>query len=414
MIILDTNTIRGSGLRSSTTELLRAIRASGVERVAVPWVVMEELAAQRAIEYLTAWEKAVRALEAFSDKSPWAVPEIGAADPEGVRHEWRRRWGGIVNVLPVSLQVLQQAVIREANALPPCESWPDGQKKQEKIGGRDAAIWLTAIEYAREHSDETVYFVSGNHKDFTDGRSGYPYPMDQDVADVADRFVHLTSLDELLPRFATRVDVVVDQVRAVLDDGDTRKEIVSDAHLRREMSFVLGQPVFECTWSSSQGSHSAWANGWLDVKGVEAELSDLNVASAHRIGGDVWVTADVEWELSGYTLLTPPDDQFVMATTQYKTRLLVSLQDDGGAVTVLHGDRPHALERDISDRAPHAMVDGPRISSALEVLREELTAPAVQTPTPLPAWAQSFLDLPKRPGRKEHGATWLKRAVADK
>ncbi|MFG2387117.1 PIN domain-containing protein [Streptomyces avermitilis] len=414
MIILDTNTIRGAGLRSSTAELLRAIGASGVETVAVPWVVMEELAAQKAVEYLTAWEKAAQALVTLADKSPWRVPEVGAADPEGVRVEWRRRWGRIVTVLPPSLTVLQQAVIREANALPPCESWPDGQKKQEKIGGRDAAIWLTAIEYARDHPAETVYFVSGNHKDFTDGQSGYPYPMDQDVADLEDRFVHLTTLDGLLPKFATPADVDVDQVRAVLDEADTRQEIVSDAHLRWEMSFVLGHGVFECTWSNPQGSQAGWAGGWLDLQGVEAELTNLHVASAYRIGDHVWVTADVEWVLSGYTLLAPPEDQFVMATTQYDTRVLVSLQDNGGDVTVLHGGRPHALDYDISSRPFDTIIDGVRMNTALEALREDLAARArqeTQLSTGYPSWAQSFLDVTQRLGQTKHGTGWRKHPV---
>ncbi|GAB3004540.1 hypothetical protein GCM10023080_082730 [Streptomyces pseudoechinosporeus] len=48
------------------------------------------------------------------------------------------------------------------------------------FGGRDAAIWLTAVEYAREHPEETVYFVSRNTKDFGDG-TAYPPLMDQDL-----------------------------------------------------------------------------------------------------------------------------------------------------------------------------------------------------------------------------------------
>ncbi|MFI9248165.1 hypothetical protein ACIGXF_37675 [Streptomyces sp. NPDC053086] len=59
-----------------------------------------------------------------------------------------------------------------------------------EIGARDAAIWLTAIEYAREHPDEKVYFVSKNTKDFGDG-TAYPYPMNEDVAGFGERFVLL-------------------------------------------------------------------------------------------------------------------------------------------------------------------------------------------------------------------------------
>ncbi|MGW3981304.1 hypothetical protein [Streptomyces mirabilis] len=51
MIILDSSTLRGVGLNSSSAELLGIIRAAGVERVGVPWVVSEELAAQQAVKY---------------------------------------------------------------------------------------------------------------------------------------------------------------------------------------------------------------------------------------------------------------------------------------------------------------------------------------------------------------------------
>lgn len=51
MIILDTSILRGLGLKSSTAELLRAIRESGVQRISVPWMVLEELAAQQVLKY---------------------------------------------------------------------------------------------------------------------------------------------------------------------------------------------------------------------------------------------------------------------------------------------------------------------------------------------------------------------------
>ncbi|MFF0337734.1 PIN domain-containing protein [Streptomyces fimicarius] len=380
LIILDTSTIRGAGLRSPTADLLRAITASEVETVAVPWVAMEELAAQKAIDYLKAWDRAVRALEALDKESPWPpVAQVGAADPEKVRQEWRQRWGQIVEVLPVSLAVMQQAVTREANALPPCESWPDGQKKQEKIGGRDAAIWLTATDYAREHPEETVYFVSGNHKDFTDGQSGYPYPMDQDIDGFGNRFVHLTDLADLLPRFATQTDVEIQQVQAVCDASDVRRKIVSDAHLRWEMSFSPEVASgFACTWHDPQGGQVGLAGGWLDPKGVEACLMDLEVVSAHKIGDQTWVSAEAKWALSGYTLLAPPDDQFVMADMQYDTRLLMSLKGDGD-VTVLHGARPHALDNDaVSTPTDDGFINHERMKAALDALRDVLSPPTLR------------------------------------
>jgi hypothetical protein len=79
-----------------------------------------------------------------------------------------------------------------------------------KTGGRDAAIWFTAVEYARAHPEEKVYFVSRNTKDFGDG-TAYPYPVKGDLDGIADRFVHLTSLDQVVKEFAKPIDVDEDR-----------------------------------------------------------------------------------------------------------------------------------------------------------------------------------------------------------
>ncbi|MFD9848676.1 hypothetical protein [Streptomyces parvus] len=47
LIILDANIIKGISLRGPFADVLRAIRAAGVERVATPWIAVEEIAAQR-------------------------------------------------------------------------------------------------------------------------------------------------------------------------------------------------------------------------------------------------------------------------------------------------------------------------------------------------------------------------------
>ncbi|MFF8939148.1 hypothetical protein ACF08O_31395 [Streptomyces paradoxus] len=46
MIILDTNILWRFTAEESSADVLRAIQAVGGERVSVPWVVMEGLAAQ--------------------------------------------------------------------------------------------------------------------------------------------------------------------------------------------------------------------------------------------------------------------------------------------------------------------------------------------------------------------------------
>ncbi|WP_251049623.1 MULTISPECIES: PIN domain-containing protein [unclassified Streptomyces] len=181
LIILDTCILGSCGLGSSTADLLRMMRELEVERIAVPWAVMEEVTAQQVVKYRQQRGAAEKAHKALAEVAGWEVPpQLEAFDPEAVRKHWREEYGSIVEVIATSQSTLREALRREANILPPCKSVTAG-KETVKIGGRDAAIWLSAVEYAREHPDETVYFVSSNTKDFGHGNA-YEYPMDEDLA----------------------------------------------------------------------------------------------------------------------------------------------------------------------------------------------------------------------------------------
>lgn len=183
MIILDTNILRGISLKGVSADLIKTIRAAGVQQVAVPWTVMEELAAQQAVRYQGKYDDAHAALEALRKVTPWPLPQARMPDDEveRVRQLWRDVYSALVDVVPVSASVLQEAIFREANLLAPCKVVPvKGQDKQVKVGARDASVWLTAVEYAREHPEETVYFVSQNTNDLGDG-SSYEQPMGADL-----------------------------------------------------------------------------------------------------------------------------------------------------------------------------------------------------------------------------------------
>lgn len=57
-----------------------------------------------------------------------------------------------IEVLPTSEKALREGLQREMNVLPPCRFYEVKENGSPvKIGGSDAAIWLTAVEYAPEH-----------------------------------------------------------------------------------------------------------------------------------------------------------------------------------------------------------------------------------------------------------------------
>jgi hypothetical protein len=192
LIILDANIIKGTSLRGPVADVLRAIRAAGVERVATPWIAVEEIAAQQAQIYAEKHQAAVDALEDLRKATPWEhVNQPKRWPAEHVRRHWRERYSSITEVLETSHTAYQQALYRETNLIAPCKTVDSGA---HKTGARDAAIWLTAVEYAQEHDDETVYFVS---KDSDMSEDGQFHPeMQQDIADMEHRFHLFTSLND--------------------------------------------------------------------------------------------------------------------------------------------------------------------------------------------------------------------------
>ncbi|WP_030570887.1 PIN domain-containing protein [Streptomyces aureocirculatus] len=161
MTILDTSILRTFSPDSSTADLIQAIQQVGIESVTAPWMVLEELAAQQAIKYREKYETAAQSIEMLRRTTPWPIDvSLGPCKLDGVRAYWRSTWREVIETIPTSEEALREAAFREANALPPCKT-----SKGEKTGSRDAAIWLSVMEYARKHPKDTVHFVSANTKD---------------------------------------------------------------------------------------------------------------------------------------------------------------------------------------------------------------------------------------------------------
>lgn len=329
------------GLRSSEAFVLRAIRETGTERIAAPWMALEELVAQHALDYSKAHREAARALRKLQRMSVTGAPNLGDPEPEKVRESWRARYGQLIEVLPTSEAALREGVYREANTLPPATVKGEGDKAV-KVGARDVAIWLTAVEYAQDHPDETVYFVSSNHKDFGNG-GAYPPPMDRDVEALGDRFVHLTNLDGVLRQFAPPATV----------DNEVLWELLRDyaVHLRDEALTRWG--VFQHDPATSRfpavmrprssTMPTMEALGWFRPHEVVAEPREVTDAHAYRLGDHEWVTVNVRWQLSGNALFKGRIDH---AACFWDTRLLVPVVRGGPLPRILDSGAPYALAAD--------------------------------------------------------------------
>lgn len=340
MIILDSNILKGTSLRGPEAELIRAIRATRAERVAAPWIVMEELAAQQALAYEKKHDDAVAAIDALSKATPWGqVKAPPKADSEYVRAHWRKRYAAIVDTLPTSPDAYEQAMFREANLLAPCKTVNSGK---HKTGSRDAAIWLTAVQFARQNPTEVVYFVSNNTEDFGDG-SSFPAPMDEDLRGIEDRFVLFTSLGDVLMKFATEVDADEAELRAFLKDDFLNHRVIERA--------AMAQRNFTATIETAPGVYEdALCSRWWR-RGLRVRFDAVDSISAYEIAGHRWYTATTRWLISG---IVHSGADLYWGHCVWETRVLLSptASSKGLTVTVPRRLVPPAAE-DMANVAPY-------------------------------------------------------------
>ncbi|MEU0273187.1 PIN domain-containing protein [Streptomyces sp. NPDC006307] len=313
MIILDANILKSTSLRDPAADVLRAIRAGGVERVAAPWIAMEEIAAQQALAYRKKHDAAMRAVDELRKATPWehvAHPKRWPA--EHVREHWRERYSSIAEVIETSPEAYRQAMFRETNLIAPCKTVNSGKNK---TGARDAAIWLTAVEYARAHPAETVYFISNNTEDFGDGTS-LPEPMDRDIRDMEHRFFLLTSLDGVLTKFATELEASVEDVQALLDTEAVRTTVLqSTGTAAKRYRMVRGSRI-----TSESGAPRLVPYGSSSWKPTAVALDKVLNVSGREVGGHHWFTATVRWLLAE-SPLAYVDEPVAYA---WETRVLLS------------------------------------------------------------------------------------------
>ncbi|WP_405893721.1 PIN domain-containing protein [Streptomyces sp. NBC_00104] len=385
MIILDSNILRSFKLDSVSSDLLKTIRTAGVESGGVPWVVLEELASHRAVPYREKYEAASEALASFRKATPWQVATLlPPLDLERFQQHWRDQYREIADEIPTSEAALREATWRESNILPPCKAIVVNERGEKvKTGGRDAAIWLTAVEYAWEHPDETVYFVSKNTKDFGDG-TAYPPLMAKDLENLGDRFVHLTSLGEVLQRVTESAEVDDEEVRAILSDAESLKAISADAaHLMvvtTEKIWLSEGPRFEAAMAflaedlgsgefETVTTEPVQILGWTEPPTVV--LHSMGELSAHRIADHVWCAATVRWILSGPAILANTHRVEVVGCA-WETRILASTTNPNSEITILRSQSPRALS------TPEFVAFAPSASALAERREHARTKPALR------------------------------------
>jgi hypothetical protein len=283
MIIFDTSELFGLNRSNSKFDFLRALRYSNSERAGIPWVVREELVAQQVIPYKEAYSRADSAIAQLNRKTFWLAVEatLPPLSVERAKRYWRTQYEEVLEILQTSGRSARAALAREAFREKPAKV-----DTKDKGGARDAAIWLSVIDYLRACPAETVYFVTSNTRDFGDG-TVYDNLMSEDLGDMASRLILLTSFDECISRFSTKIDVNLEGTKELLSGlvGDSLTPIRTAARTE------LKGRRFEGTRLDGQSEAYYWAT-WIFPP--SAIVRDVTEASGHRIGDDEWYTAAVD------------------------------------------------------------------------------------------------------------------------
>jgi hypothetical protein len=326
LIIFDTNAVDLLPPDGPRADIIRKLRESGHHRVAVPWMVLEELVAHKAKPYILKHQSVTRALNALRGVTPWEVDiSLEGLDLERIQAHWRSQYCEIFEVIDTSGDAARQALIREALALPPAKQ---GEKRAE--GGRDAAIWFSVLEFLAANPDEHVCFVTNNHKDFGDGTS-YQFPMDEDVRGMEGRLGRLKDFNEVVTNYTKEVSGEAAEATAeeLLRSAAVRGRVAQTAVevLNSPLGYVgLEMPDAVIAWRS-----------WLAAP--EVDLLSVKDVTGHEIEGDVWYTANVQWLLYG-SALGNDDGTALGVACVWAMKVLFSAKEADESPTVLSDGDP--------------------------------------------------------------------------
>ncbi|MGW6015817.1 PIN domain-containing protein [Streptomyces sp. NPDC055210] len=289
MIIFDTNAVNLLPPEGPRADIIRKLRQSRHHRVAVPWMVLEEMVAHQTHLYPVKHQAVLNTLEKLRDILPWE-PEhsLEPLDLERFLDHWRKVYGEIFEVIETSDGVIRRAFQREAMALLPAK-----RNKDHSEGGRDAAIWFSVLEFLEQNPEQHVHFVTNNSSDFSDG-TNYPYPLNEDIRGMEHRLTLLQNFDQVVSQFTKEVSGADAEAAA----GELLRSLAVRERVSQTAVEVLSSPTGFAGLGAT-GVGVEWRE-WL--ASPEVDLVSVTEVTGHEIEGDVWYTARASWLLYGLAL----------------------------------------------------------------------------------------------------------------
>jgi hypothetical protein len=363
LIIFDTNAVNHLPPSSPRADLIRKLRQSKHHRVAVPWMVLEEMAAHQARLYPDKYHAVLNSLAKLRAYLPWE-PEslLEPLDLERLLDHWRDAYRDIFEVIETGDAAIRRGFQREAMALPPAK-----RVKDHSEGGRDAAIWFSVLEFLEQNPDEHVWFVTNNSSDFGDG-SAFRYPMNEDIRGLEHRLTLLKDFDQVVSHFTKEVSGADAEAAAaeLLKSSSVRDRVAQTAMDLSSLTGFVGL---------GDGETAEEWYAWLAQP--EVELLSVTDVTGHEIESDVWYTANAQWLLYG-----PAVDE-VEAPVGYiacvwSMKVLFSARDDE-APTLLTSEEPSPP--DTGDESCMRILQALKKRVADIVAGAKRRALSVQTPT---------------------------------
>ncbi|MEC3998872.1 PIN domain-containing protein [Actinacidiphila sp. DG2A-62] len=324
LIIFDTNAVNRLNPTSDRADIIRKLRKSGKHRVAVPWMVLEELVAHQAKIYLSRHQKAEKAITELQAATAWKLDaHVEELALKRLQDHWRTQYSEIFEVIETSGDAARMALAREAMALPPAK------QNERAEGGRDVAIWFSILEYLRANPDEHACFVTDNHHDFGNG-TDYPFPMNEDLRGMEIRLSRLKDFDAVVRTFTKAVsgETALATAEALLSSIEIRDEIAQAA-----LGMESPHPFIGIDSTSAPVQWSTW------LLAPDVELLSVSAVEGHEIGHDVWYTAKAEWLLFGPTF-TGERSLIDRVACTWATKILFSANSEKREPTLLSSGVP--------------------------------------------------------------------------
>jgi hypothetical protein len=319
VILLDTNQLEhAQPPDGALLSMLRTLARETGHRLGLPEIALEEHLTHHRHAVELALRDARRATSDLRRLAGFVGSEDVLVDIETAVADRRAQLDSIFEVVPTPDFASHESLLREARRQPPAKVSFDGPG----AGGRDVAIWLTALSAALACEDDT-YFVSADTAAF--GRSQLKpellTELDETLGAHASAFHYCHGLDALLGELAFKVE------RPMGPDL-----IANSAAVRAAVTAALEEP--DLAWELPFGESS----GGVSANSGALELTSSRHEVCYQIGDTTWACARTTWRGSmsfermsygpeGRLILDPPRTFAFKVTTT-----LVMQLDPQGAV----------------------------------------------------------------------------------